>query len=70
MLRAVDVTVNGDRRQLDDPTTVADVVAGFCASTDGIAVARNGDVIPRSAWPMTTLGAGDRVEILTAAAGG
>jgi sulfur carrier protein len=36
----------------------------------GIAVALNGEVVPRSAWDATGLEAGDRVEVLTAAQGG
>jgi sulfur carrier protein len=36
----------------------------------GIAVARNGEVVPRSAWPSTTLDAGDHLEVLGASQGG
>ena len=36
----------------------------------GIAVALNGEVVPRSAWDVTDLRPGDRVEVLTAAQGG
>jgi sulfur carrier protein len=36
----------------------------------GIAVAVNGEVVPRSAWATTTVAAGDQVEVLTAAQGG
>lgn len=36
----------------------------------GIAVALNGAVVPRSAWPQTTLKAGDSVEIVRARQGG
>jgi sulfur carrier protein len=36
----------------------------------GIAVAVNGEVVPRSAWADHALRDGDRVEILTAAQGG
>ena len=35
-----------------------------------VAVARNGDVVPRSAWEGTVLTDGDRVEVLVATAGG
>jgi sulfur carrier protein len=49
---------------------VADLVAQWCASPRGIAVARNGDVIPKSSWETTPLAPGDRIEIVTAAAGG
>jgi sulfur carrier protein len=66
----MDVVVNGSEAQLDPATTVADVVRRFCPSPDGVAVARNGEVVPKSAWARTTLGTGDRLEIVTAAAGG
>ncbi len=36
----------------------------------GVAVALNGSVVPRSEWPSTFLRTSDRVEIVTAAAGG
>jgi sulfur carrier protein len=40
------------------------------AAAKGIAVALNGEVVPRSAWDATDLRPGDRVEVLTAAQGG
>ena len=70
MLNGVDVFVNGDPLRLEGTLTVADVVAGLCASPDGIAVARNREVVPRSSWPETRVEPGDRIEIVTAAAGG
>ncbi len=36
----------------------------------GIAVALNGAVVPRAAWPATPLRPGDRVEIVRARQGG
>jgi sulfur carrier protein len=70
MLNDMEIVVNGVAEDLRPASTVADVVVRYCASSDGVAVARNGDVVPRSAWASTPLGAGDRLEILTAAAGG
>ncbi len=63
------VSVNGARTDVDDDATVATLVA---ARTDArrIAVARNGEVVPRSAWANTRLARGDALEILTAVAGG
>lgn len=40
------------------------------AAAKGIAVALNGEVVPRSAWDATDLRPGDRIEVLTAAQGG
>ena len=36
----------------------------------GIAVALNGAVVPRAAWPATPLNAGDSIEIVRARQGG
>ena len=66
----LEVRVNGAAAQLRSGATVAEVVAGWCPSPDGIAVACNGDVVPRSAWATTVVAAGDHLEIVTAAAGG
>jgi sulfur carrier protein len=64
------VNLNGERRSLDDGTTVAGVVAKLRRGPSGVAVAINGDVVPRSQWAATTLRPDDRVEVLTAAQGG
>ncbi|MDG4825588.1 sulfur carrier protein ThiS [Asanoa sp. WMMD1127] len=63
------LTVNGEAVDLTPPVTVAALVA---SRTDQrrIAVARNGEVVPRSQWVTTALAEGDEVEILAAVAGG
>jgi sulfur carrier protein len=64
------VVVNGRPWDGAERATVADLVDHWCPSPRGIAVARNGEVVPKSAWAQTRLDPGDRVEIVTAAAGG
>ncbi len=64
------LTVNGAPTQLADATTVADLVAARAQDARRVAVARNGEVVPRSAWASTVLGGGDAVEVLAAVAGG
>ncbi|HEU5129494.1 MAG TPA: sulfur carrier protein ThiS [Glycomyces sp.] len=62
-------------RAHDGPATVADAVrsalgaASAAASGRGIAVAVNGEVVPRSEWHRP-LRDGDAVEVLTATQGG
>jgi sulfur carrier protein len=51
-------------------TTVAELVVRWCPSPRGVAVAVNGEVVPRSTWDATPIAMGDTVEIVTAAAGG
>ena len=64
------VTVNGSPYEEAGELTVTRLVAGWCGARDGIAVAVNSEVVPRSEWSTTILRPGDRVEIVTAAAGG
>jgi len=64
------IEVNGQPWDGPARTTVAELVSVWCPSPKGIAVARNGEVVPRSGWESTVVSAGDRIEIVTAAAGG
>jgi sulfur carrier protein len=67
---AIGVRLNGEPRELRPGTTVEDVISLISPEARGVAVAVNGDVVPRSAWAATTVAAGDRLEVLTAAQGG
>lgn len=64
------VTLNGEPAELADGLSVADLVTMVTDRTSGIAVARNGDVVPRSAWSSVELDPDDRVDVLTAVQGG
>ena len=64
------VTVNGEAAELADGATVADLVAQRAPGHDRVAVARNGDVVPRSSWPETRISPGDALEVLAPTAGG
>ncbi|QQQ76849.1 sulfur carrier protein ThiS [Saccharothrix sp. 6-C] len=62
--------VNGLERELADGSTVATVLALLDAPPRGVAVAVDGEVVPRAAWDTTTLADGAAVEVLTAVQGG
>jgi sulfur carrier protein len=64
------VAVNGAPRELPAGSTVTDVVSAVTGQIRGVAVAVNGEVVPRRDWAATALTAGDRIEVLTAAQGG
>ena len=64
------LTVNGEPAELAGDVTVADLVAARAGGHDRVAVARNGDVVPRSSWERTRLAPGDAVEVLAPTAGG
>jgi sulfur carrier protein len=70
MTAAVSAVVNGERRELRPGTTLSDVVASLTGAPSGVAVAVDGDVVPRSAWSSTVVRDGVRVEVLTAVQGG
>jgi sulfur carrier protein len=64
------VQVNGTPWHGPAVITLTQLVAEWSRSPKGIAVALNGEVVPKSLWEVTRLSPGDRVEIVTAAAGG
>jgi sulfur carrier protein len=66
------VVVNGAPTEVPANATVADVVAalGREPAGRGVAVAVDGEVVPRAAWEGTLVSEGARVEVLGAAQGG
>jgi sulfur carrier protein len=65
------VHVNGDSREVEQGATVAAVVSQTAADRPrGVAVAVDGEVVPRGEWPRRELHDGARIEILTAVQGG
>jgi sulfur carrier protein len=65
------IRINGENEPLA-AATLAALLAEKAVDTSqrGIAVAVNGAVVPRAAWPSTPLRAGDSVEIVRARQGG
>ena len=66
------IVVNGEPRDLGAGTTVADVLEalGVGPGRRGVAIAVDGEVVPRGAWEATALPDGARVEIVHAIQGG
>jgi len=66
------VTINGDRRELPVGATVASVIASLSGAPGGrgVAVALEGEVVPRAKWPTTELHDGAKVEVVVAVQGG
>jgi sulfur carrier protein len=62
--------VNGKRRDLPENMTLADLLEELRAPERGVAVAKNDRVVRRSRLALERVGEGDRIEIITAAAGG
>ena len=64
------ISVNGERREVADGTTVFDLVASMLGSSRGVAVSLDREVVPKSSWSSTLVRPGAQIEILAAAAGG
>jgi sulfur carrier protein len=66
------VMLNGEPQDLRDGATVTDAVdaAGAPESRAGVAVAVDGEVVPRSQWTDHALADGQQVEVLQAVQGG
>jgi sulfur carrier protein len=64
--------VNGEPRELPDGATVALLVSSLADAPDGrgLAVAVDGEVVPRGAWGAAELRDGSNVEIVVAVQGG
>jgi len=66
----VQVWINAEQRELGGGARVPDALHELGAPATGVAVAVDGEVVPRAAWADTVLAEGARVEVLTAVQGG
>jgi sulfur carrier protein len=68
----MNVSVNGETRELVAGMTVAQLVESFSGAPEGrgLAVAVDGEVVPRGSWDAAALRDGARVEIVVAVQGG
>jgi sulfur carrier protein len=68
----VTIEINGEARELAPGATLAEAVRTAGAPEDGrgVAVAVDGEVVPRGDWQGTALREGQRVEVLHAVQGG
>ncbi|MGH3548940.1 MAG: sulfur carrier protein ThiS [Pseudonocardiaceae bacterium] len=64
------VTVNGHCWELPNGATLAGLLERLGVPSSGVAVALDGAVLPRAAWPGIVLREGASVEVLTAVQGG
>jgi len=64
------ISVNGEATEMRPGTTVAELVAARGAPDRGVAVAIDGEVVPRTQWERTALADDAAVEIVMAVQGG
>ena len=69
----MNVTVNGDPTELAAGSSIEQLLTdrpNHDPKRRGIAIACNGEVVPRSRWAALQLAEGDVIELLTATQGG
>jgi sulfur carrier protein len=64
------IKINGDSKDLNDDCSVHQLIQQLDLADKRIAVELNGEIVPRSQFPETTLNADDRIEIVQAIGGG
>ena len=66
------IVLNGEPKELPEGASAADAVraSGADERARGVAVALDGEVVPRGDWSSTQLTDGGHVEVLTAVQGG
>jgi sulfur carrier protein len=64
------LVVNGRQREVGEGTTLLDLVPEVAGPHRGVAIARNGEVVPKTSWAAVQVEAGDRIELLNAIGGG
>ena len=64
------ITVNGTAADVADGASIGDLVRDRIDDRRRVAVARNGEVVPRAQWDSTPLRESDSVEVLAPTAGG
>ena len=64
------VTVNGEPRELPDNLTLQDLLQRLQLDADRVAVEHNREIIKRDRWATMTVQAGDQLEIVHLVGGG
>src|ERR1700744_4798053 len=67
---AVEITLNGEARQLDGPLSVRGLLESLGLDPAKIAVERNLEIVPRSTYDQVAVEEGDRYEIVHFIGGG
>jgi len=64
------IEINGDPKDLQNPTNLNQLIQELKVDTKGMAVAINNQVIPKIEWEQTPLKDQDKVLLITATQGG
>ncbi|HLW80995.1 MAG TPA: sulfur carrier protein ThiS [Candidatus Acidoferrales bacterium] len=64
------VIINGERREIPDGLTVAELLEHLGIAAERVAIERNRDILPRTQWNGTAVEASDSYEIVHFVGGG
>ena len=70
MTNTITLHLNGEARILAVGTRLTNLVATLGQDPRGIAIERNREIVPKSAWDATVLADGDRLEVVVFVGGG
>lgn len=66
----MELTINGETHRFERVTTVNDLIAALRLEPRKVAIERNREIVPRSAYKDTDLCEGDQLEIVHFVGGG
>jgi thiazole synthase len=64
------IQINGEPRDFDGPLSLSGLLEQLGMKSDRVAVELNRSIVPRERWSETSLGEGDRLEIVHFVGGG
>ena len=70
MPEVIALTVNGLPRTFASPLNIAELIAALDLQGKRVAVEHNGEIVPRSRFPLQGVEDGDTLEIVVAVGGG
>lgn len=66
----IGITVNGDKRQINEGTNVETLVNSLVKKSSGIIVELNETIVNRNNWKAQTVEAGDEIQLISFVGGG
>ena len=70
MDNTLSIKVNGEHRRIRKPATIADLLHTLGQDPEGVAVERNFEIVPKSAYDSTQVESGDEIEVVHFVGGG
>jgi thiamine biosynthesis protein ThiS len=70
MTATIEITLNGEPREVSSDITVADLVDSLGMKRERVAIERNREVVRRADWEVVRLQTGDRIELVHFVGGG